>query len=124
MNPLTSFKLFSDVKEKEFVYLIDPKNQQIKACEVKVSMLHPKSSTKQVWLIEAYIPFDLDRITTELLKEAEKFGTTTTKQFMVHKDHYITMLMTKVPTVMSTAQTYLEQWMKRNSGLILPSRNA
>lgn len=125
MTPLTSYKLFSDVHPDEFVYLIDPKDHSIKECQVKRSMLHPKSNTKQVWLIEAYIPFNLDSIKVDLLKEAEKFGTTTTKQFLVHKDHYITMLFTKVPTVMATAKVYLEQWITRKeSGLILPSRRA
>lgn len=125
MNPLNSYKRFGDVQVDENVYIIDPKDHSIKECKVKTSKLHPKTSTRKVWVLEVYMPFRIDNIKVGLLKEAEKFGTKTTYQFIVNKDDYITLLASIVPTVMATKKNYLEQWMQRkSSGLILPSRRS
>src|SRR5690606_9336975 len=123
MNIVTSKKTFGDVRVDEKVYVIDPKSAQTIAITVVASRVHPKSKNGAVWVIEAYMPFRLESIKDESLKEAAKYGTKVTQQFFVPKHEHCVLLSAKVPTIMATEEKYIEQWKKRNaSGLILPTR--
>lgn len=124
-NITGSPKTFADVKEGEKIYILDPKDSSIREVTVVKSHQHPESKNKAVWVIEIYLPFRLDAIKDEALKEAKKFGTTVTQQVFCQRKEHIIMLMTKLPTVLATESKYITLWMeKQKSNLILPRRNA
>lgn len=123
-NIIGSPKTFADVRVGEKVFIIDPKDTSIKPVTVWKSAQHPGSKNGVVWVLEVYIPFRLDSIKEESLKEAKEFGTRVTQQFFVQSKEHIVMLVTKVPTMLATEEKYLTLWMEKNKlGLILPRRS-
>lgn len=123
-NITGSPKTFADVRVGEKIFIIDPKDTSIKPVTVWKSARHPGSKNGAVWVLEIYIPFRLDSIKEESLKEAKEYGTKVTQQFFVQAQEYLVMLMSKVPTILATEEKYILSWMEKNKlGLILPKRN-
>jgi hypothetical protein len=111
MNILNAKKKFKDVKVGEPLYLIDPATQEIIETQLRSSLVHPESKNKHVLVLEIYMPFRVKSITPTKLEAAKGFGTTTTQQVFVNKEDHLVILMTKIPTALSTERKYLAQWM-------------
>ena len=107
-------KLFQDVQAGDKVYTIDPRKREILEMEVRNAEIHPKSTSGNVMVIEAYTALDKHGVGDEQMKTAKDEGVeNTTQKFLLPKDAKLVILQTKVPTVLCADKQYLEKWMNK-----------
>jgi len=124
MNINVTKKSFKDVRVDEKIYILDYKTQDIKEVTVVKSCIHPNTKTGQVWIIEAMMPFRIQAVSDEALKETEKYGSRVTNTFYLDKDDCMALLQSTIPTMIATEHKMLQEWKtKSNLGLITPRRN-
>jgi len=106
-------KKFKDVKKGEKIFVLRPFTFQIHEAEVKNSAIHPKTK-KHVWVLEFYIPFKNQKITTQALKDAEThgFAKTATTAILDGNASMCTLMIRPAPTQIATTKEEIEQWLQ------------
>jgi hypothetical protein len=102
-------KKFQNVEAEDFLYIIDPADQSIKATKVTLSKPHPKSANQAVWYIEFYKILRID-VKPEVIERAAEVGDMIDK-VLVNKNDSMAFLMSKIPTMLCTSREELEKWM-------------